>query len=39
MNDTEICQALLNAWLRYHKNASPDQVEGAKKRIVMLLGG
>ena len=37
MSNTEIYQAMLAAWLTYHKNASPDQVDDAKKRITKLL--
>lgn len=38
MSNTEIYLALLAAWLAYHKTASPEQVEDAKKRITKLLG-
>lgn len=39
MSKTEIYQTMLSAWLRYHSDATPSQVEGAKKRIAKLLGG
>jgi len=38
MSNTEIYLAMLAAWLAYHKNASPDQIGDAKKRITKLLG-
>lgn len=39
MSNTQIYQTMLSAWRRYHKDASPSQVEDAKRRIAKLLGG
>lgn len=38
MSKTEISRIMLSAWKRYHKDASPSQLEDVKKRIMKLLG-